>query len=189
MDEPASTAPIVLDFRPQQGTVFEYDAGPEDPKTQPWELVNIVYPGFAGPPLHFHPSAAESFEVIDGTLDIFVDGKWSQLQVGESATVPPRVPHTLRNSSERPVRFRGAHIPGLGFERFMNRQLALVKDGKVRTFPPKDPVSMVYLAMLAHEHRADVRTIRPPGWLTAPLARFGRLLGIKLPPYDIEAWR
>jgi mannose-6-phosphate isomerase-like protein (cupin superfamily) len=188
MSETASTALKVLDFRPQQVTVFEYDAAPQDPKTEPWRLVNIVYPGFEGPPIHLHPHASESFDVIEGTLEIFADGEWSELGEGESSTVPPLVPHTLRNTGERPVRYRGAHIPGLGYERFMNRQLALVKAGKVRSFPPKDPSSIIHLAMLAHEHSEDVRIVKPPGWLTTPMARLGKLLGFELPPYDVEAW-
>lgn len=53
------------------------------------------------PPVHVHPSAEESFE---GTLDVFVDGDWSQVRAGEKATVPPGVPHTLRNTAEEPVK-------------------------------------------------------------------------------------
>jgi mannose-6-phosphate isomerase-like protein (cupin superfamily) len=187
--ETASTALKVLDFRPQQETVFEYEAAPRDPRTEPWRLINIVYPGFAGPPIHLHPHASESFEVIEGTLEIYADGEWSDLEEGESSTVPPLVPHTLRNSGDRPVRYHGAHIPGLGYERFMNRQLALVKAGKVRTFPPKDPRSIIHLAMLAHEHSEDVRIVKPPGFITTPTAMLGKLLGFKLPPRDVEAWR
>lgn len=189
MSEPASTAVKVLDFRPQQETVFEYESVPDDPKSEPWQLINIIHPGFAGPPIHLHPHASESFEVIEGTLEVFVDGEWSEVKPGESSTVPPLVPHTLRNSGNQPVRYHGAHIPGLGYERFMNRQLALVKAGKVKTFPPKDPGSIIHLAMLAYVHSEDVRIVKPPGWLTTPMARLGKLLGFKLPPYDVEAWR
>ncbi len=185
----AETDLKILDFRPQQGTVFEYESGPADPKTEPWRLINIVYPGFEGPPVHLHPHASERFEVIEGTLEVFVDGVWSELKESESATVAPLVPHTLRNTGQRPVRYHGAHIPGLGYERFMNRQLALVKAGKVRSFPPGDPGSLIHLAMLGYEHGEDVRIVKPPGWLATALARFGKLLGFELPPYDIEAWR
>ncbi len=171
----------VLDFRPQLMTRFEYESTPEDPETEPWRLINIVYPGHAGPPIHLHPEASESFEVIEGTLEVYVDGEWSVLGPGESATVPPNVPHTLRNTGEEIVRYHGAHIPGLGYERFMRRQHALVKAGKITTYPPRDPRSIIHIAMLSHEHRRDVRVVRPPGWLTTPVARFGKLIGFTLP--------
>jgi mannose-6-phosphate isomerase-like protein (cupin superfamily) len=182
LNEQPERAPKVLDFRPSQQTVFEYDSVPENPETEAWTLINICYPGFDGPPIHLHPHASEHFEVLEGTLEIYADGEWSDLQPGERVTVPPHVPHTLRNTGDKPVRYRGAHDPGLDYPLFLQRQLELVKSGKVKTFPPKDPRSLIYMAMLAHDHQRDVRVVKPPAWLTTPLAMLGKLLRFKLPP-------
>lgn len=46
------------------------------------------------------PSAEESFEVLEGPLDVFQDGGWTTLRAGDTATAPPNAPHTFRNSSD-----------------------------------------------------------------------------------------
>jgi uncharacterized cupin superfamily protein len=41
-----------------------------------------------------HPTPEESFEVIQGSLDLMVDGEWSTLTVGEPASVPTQMLRT-----------------------------------------------------------------------------------------------
>jgi len=31
--------------------------------------------GLPGPPVHLHPTAEESYDVIEGALEVFMDGK------------------------------------------------------------------------------------------------------------------
>lgn len=51
-----------------------------------------------------HPNSEESFEVIEGSLEVAMDGEWSSVQAGEQATVPAGVPHTLRNATDEPIK-------------------------------------------------------------------------------------
>ena len=44
-----------------------------------WELA----PRTGGTPIHIHPHATESYEVLEGEFDIHVDGTWRPLSVGQ----------------------------------------------------------------------------------------------------------
>lgn len=62
-------------------------------------LIEFLLPHGASPPLHTHPQD-ESYVVLDGRLTIKAADDRFELQVGDSAVVPMRVPHTFRVDSE-----------------------------------------------------------------------------------------
>jgi len=175
---PASTQ--VLDFNPVVGMLVD-GAPPEHPETDPWRVTMIFAPGFAGPPVHVHPHQEESYEVLNGVLDVFVDGRWCALGPGESVTVPAGTPHTIRNLHAQELRAVNVHAPALDFPRYMAQLHALVHAGKVRALPPKDPRSAIYLSMLFTEHARTLVSVKPPQRLMRMLAFVGRRLGNKLP--------
>jgi hypothetical protein len=145
-----------------------------------FEAINVLAPGFAGPPLHIHPHAEESYAVISGTLDVRVGDKWQKLAAGESVTVPPGTPHTLRNESGAEVRLVNVHRPALQFERFFRRLHALAAAGRV-TLPPKGLRSAILLSMLFTEHHREVVSVKPSRRSMQVLSALGRMLGYKLP--------
>jgi mannose-6-phosphate isomerase-like protein (cupin superfamily) len=145
-----------------------------------FEATNWLAANMVGPPVHVHPSAEESYDVVDGTLDVFVDGKWSKLGAGESATVPPGVPHTLRNATAEPVRLVNVHRPAMQFEAFFREMHALIGAGKIKRLPPKEPRSAIYGAMLFGKYPSEIRTSKPPNAVFRMLALIGRALGFKL---------
>jgi len=65
-----------------------------------FEATNWIDAGMSGPRVHVHPTADESYDVVEGALDVCVDGVWKTLRAGESATAPAGVPHTLRHTRE-----------------------------------------------------------------------------------------
>ncbi|OWK38492.1 hypothetical protein FRUB_07612 [Fimbriiglobus ruber] len=146
-----------------------------------FEAVNVLAPNFAGPPLHVHPTAEESYSVVSGTLDVCVGDQWRKLNVGESVTVPAGVPHTLKNTSGAEVRLVNVHKPALGFERFFRRFHALARSGKMK-LPPSDLRSAILISMLFSEHPGEIASVKPPRRLMIVLAFVGKLLGYKLPP-------
>ena len=170
----------ILDFGPM-GMWWEITRSTADTRGEMFEAINVVGPGFAGPPLHIHPSAEESYAVVSGTLDVCVGGEWRKLGPGESVTVPAGTPHTLKNESGAEVKLVNVHKPAQQFERFFRRLHSLACSGRV-TFPPKGLRSAILLAMLFSEHPQEVVSVKPPCWLMKALARVGRILGYKLPP-------
>jgi mannose-6-phosphate isomerase-like protein (cupin superfamily) len=170
----------ILDFGPM-GMWWEITKSTADTGGELFEAINVLAPGFAGPPLHIHPSAEESYAVVSGTLDVCVGGEWRKLTAGESVTVPAGTPHTLKNESGAEVKLVNVHKPALEFERFFRRLHALACSGRVR-FPPKGLRSAILLSMLFSEHPQEIISVKPPRWLMKALARVGRILGYKLPP-------
>src|SRR5439155_25562583 len=93
-----------FDFHPGMDMRWEVARSTEETSGEVFESTNWLDPGMPGPPVHVHPNAGESFELIEGTLDVCMDGEWSSAQAGAQATVPAGVPNTLRNASDQPVK-------------------------------------------------------------------------------------
>lgn len=55
--------------------------------------------------IHYHPEQEETYQVVEGVLEVFRDGKWQPVRAGESLTIPPKTVHGFRNNGEAPVRF------------------------------------------------------------------------------------
>jgi mannose-6-phosphate isomerase-like protein (cupin superfamily) len=145
-----------------------------------FEATNWVGAHMGGPPVHVHPTAEESYEVIEGTLDVFVDGTWRTLGVGELATVPAGTPHTLRNPTAEPVRLVNIHRPAMQFESFFREMNALIREGKIKRLPPSEPRSAIYVAMLFGRYPDEMRVTKPPNGVFKALAMLGKALRFKL---------
>ena len=128
-----------LDFHPGMPMRWEITRSAADTAGELFEATNWIGPEMPGPPVHVHPTADESYEVIEGALDVCVDGEWRTLRAGESATAPAGVPHTLRNATKEPARIVNIHRPALQFESFFREMNALIHQGKIKALPPKEP--------------------------------------------------
>ena len=160
---------------------WEVVAGAEGSEGASFDTINTVGPRAGGPPVHLHPSAEESYEVLDGTLDVFVDGKWRRLRAGEKQVVPAGVPHTLKNDSDGEIKILNVHRPALRFEEFFRAFHRLVSGGLIK-LPPKDPRSLIYFAMLFSAYPEEQRAVRPPQPIFSALAAIGGRLGYRLGP-------
>lgn len=124
------------------------------------------------PPAHRHPSQVESYEVLDGSFEVMVEGVWRRLKTGDSASVPVGANHTFRLVNE-PVRVRNVHRPGGRFDEFIERQHRFVTSARFRGL--KRPSTAIAMAAAWHEHRdllvptnAGMRAAVP---LLAPIGR------------------
>jgi len=169
----------ILDFA-ATGMWWEITRTTADTDGEFFEAINVIAPGFAGPPLHIHPYAEESYHVLEGMMDVCVGGEWRQLAPGDSATVPAGVAHTLKNPHPVEVRLRNVHKPALAFERFFRRMHALVADGKL-TLPPRNFGSLIRISMLFVEHENEIVSVKPPHAIMRALAIIGKLIGYELP--------
>jgi mannose-6-phosphate isomerase-like protein (cupin superfamily) len=76
-------------------------------------FVQTVMPN-AGPPAHVHLDTDEFFYVLDGELEVWVDGKHATLSAHMSATLPRGLAHRFDNRSGKPVRVLSVVTPGRG---------------------------------------------------------------------------
>ena len=133
-----------------------------------------------GPPPHMHPNSEESFEVLEGSLDVFKDGAWTTLRPGETATVPAGAPHTFRNRSDEPVKISAQMRPAGRSEEFFRHMLALIREGKIRRLPPKEPRSAIYAAMVFVSYPDVSRVTGPLNGVFKAMALVGKALRFKL---------
>jgi mannose-6-phosphate isomerase-like protein (cupin superfamily) len=119
-----------LDFHPGMGMRWEITRSTQDTAGDLFEATNWLDPHMPGPPVHVHPSAEESYQIIEGALEVCVDGEWRTVRAGETATVPGGVPHTLRNASAEPVRIVNIHRPAQQFESFFREMHSLIQQGR-----------------------------------------------------------
>ncbi len=169
-----------LDFHPGMGMRWEITRGAEDTSGELFEATNWLDPGMPGPPVHVHPNAEESFEVTEGALDVFVDGEWRSVHAPETATVPANVPHTLRNGSSETVTVVTRIRPAGRSEAMFRDMHRLIREGKIKRLPPKEPRSAIYAAMLFGKYPDEIRTTKPPNGVFKAVALVGRALRFKL---------
>jgi mannose-6-phosphate isomerase-like protein (cupin superfamily) len=133
--------------------------------------------GASGPPPHFHPHQEESWEVLEGVLDLRIAGRRERLRAGESIGINPGTVHSFRNGSGEPVRFRDVHVPALGFQRYIEQLAAILTAG-----PERDPRTLLRLARLVAAQGEDQR---PAGVLSRAGILAGaftaRVLGLGIP--------
>jgi quercetin dioxygenase-like cupin family protein len=85
--------------------LFEFDAGP----------------GYVGPPAHLHRQHVDAFYVLDGSLEVELDGDRHVAERDAFVAAPPGVVHTFRNAGAERVRFLNLHAPGMRFDEYLRR--------------------------------------------------------------------
>ena len=109
-------------------------------------------------PPHKHPRAEESYEVLSGTLQVQVEGEWTELAAGEKHTVPPGTAHAFKN--EGLVEVINVHQPALRYEEYFRRFHKLKTERGVG-MPPKGLKGMVLLGMLQSEYEREFVGVNP----------------------------
>jgi quercetin dioxygenase-like cupin family protein len=87
-----------------------------------------VGPDFGGTDPHFHKRHADAFYVLEGAVDVLVDGEYVRLGPGGFAFFPPGVVHAFK-VSEHGARFLNLHTPG-GFDSSIRELNALRAAGE-----------------------------------------------------------
>jgi quercetin dioxygenase-like cupin family protein len=166
----------VLDLRPIFGLQATITTPAAATDGAYFEIDDVLEPGGHATD-HYHPAQEETFQVLDGTLEVFRDGGWHKVPAGESSTVPRGATHAFRNASQTPVRFLNSHRPALTFQEFLETVDGLIRAGKIKG--PRDLRSGIYLSMAAVERGTAVQ-VKPPQMLLRGLAFIGRRLGYRL---------
>jgi len=83
-------------------------------------MVAETPPKVQGPPPHFHNSYKESFLIIEGEMEFFVNGNITVVKAGESVDIPPKTLHTFANKSDKPCKWVNIHSPK-GFRDFFEQ--------------------------------------------------------------------
>jgi len=169
----------ILDLGPI-GAVFHVRNSAEDTEGRALEMEWVLAPRSSGTPVHIHPTASESYEVLEGTLDLYVNGKWSTLSVGDKASVSPGIPHTFRNTADSSTRVYNTHSPAMRFGEYFGTIDRVVRSGVVpanrMTFK-----TMLYLSLIMTAFENEIISVKPPETALRLLAAVARSFGLRLP--------
>ena len=165
----------VLDLGPLD-TKFHIKRTGEETDGEALEMEWELGPKTGGTPVHIHPHAAESYEVIEGRLDVYVKDGWRTLSPGDSVTVEPGVPHTFRNASPEVTRVYNVHRPAMRFGEYFYRLDKVVNSGVVSS-SGMTPRAMLHLSILMTSYPNEIRSVRPPFAIMRVFAMVGRMLG------------
>lgn len=123
-------------------------------------LVEVMLADGGGVGLHYHKTFSETFECLEGEVEVRLGKKVCKLQPGDAATAEPNVNHFFRNRSGKPCKFRVELRPGSrGFEESLQIGYGLARDGQCKPNGfPKDRLSLAWLF--------DISESNLPGWMS-----------------------
>jgi quercetin dioxygenase-like cupin family protein len=158
------------------GAVFRVVRTSEEANGEVLEMEWELAPYASGTPVHIHPQATESYDVIEGQLEVLIDGTWRTLSAGESAAVPPGVAHTFRNPNGSVSRVRNVHAPAMRFGEYFGTIHRIVASGSV-AHDRMTPKGMLYLAVVMLNFKREIISVRPPHFIVVVSAGVAKLLG------------
>lgn len=167
----------VLDLGPL-GAIFHIRKTAADTQGRSLEMEWELAPRSGGTPIHVHPHATESYEVLDGKFDVYVDGAWRTLSAGARIVVNPGVPHTFRNASDVLARVYNTHAPAMRFGEYFEGLHRIANSGTI-TSQRITPRAILYLSVLMISFKDEIRSVSPPYAAMKVLAMIGRLLGYR----------
>lgn len=125
-----------------------------------YTLVEVELADGGGVGLHYHKTYSETFECVEGEVQIRLGKTIHRLQPGEASTATPNSNHLFRNRSGKPCKFRVELRPASrGFEQSLQIGYGLACDGlcKPNGFP-KDKLALAWLF--------DISESNLPGWMS-----------------------
>jgi mannose-6-phosphate isomerase-like protein (cupin superfamily) len=149
----------------------------QDTDGQSLEMEWTILPNSGGTPIHIHPTAIETYEIISGELEVFKKDKWITARVGEKITIERGEPHTFRNTTTEFVRVYNTHQPAMEFERFFIglhkfAKSGLIKNGKMNF------KSIVGVSTLWTNYPKEIVSVNPPSFVMRVLGGLGRVIGM-----------
>jgi mannose-6-phosphate isomerase-like protein (cupin superfamily) len=170
-----------LDMTPI-GVVFHIRKTSQESNGKIFEMEWELLPEAGGTPVHIHPLAVETYKVLEGKLEVNVNGKWKTLGKGQELTVGKGVPHTFRNPTDTLTRVYNSHAPAMQFEAYfkdLRDIVAKLSSGKKEKLK-MNLNAVIHLSMLMKKYPAEIRSVNPPDFVVSMMNGMGKLRGIKL---------
>lgn len=123
-----------------------------------YTLVEVELANGGGVGLHYHKTYSETFDCLEGELQVKLGKKILHLSPGKSAMAAPNINHLFRNRSGKPCTFRVELRPASrGFEQSLQIGYGLAVDGLCKSNGfPKDKLALAWLF--------DISESNLPGW-------------------------
>lgn len=175
------TSNQILDVKPI-GMVFQVVKTPADTGGRALEMEWQLLPNADGTPMHIHPKAAESYKVLEGQLEINIDGNWQILNSGEELTVKAGTPHTFRNPINAVTRVYNTHSPAMKFDEYFEGLSNIVEKlsaGEKEKLKINFNVA-THLSMLMKKYPEEIVSVNPPNFVVSLLNAIVKMRGLKV---------
>jgi mannose-6-phosphate isomerase-like protein (cupin superfamily) len=144
-----------------------------------WELL----PGcnMNDPLVHTHPHAIETYEVLEGEMELYIKDKWIQAKKGDKLTVAKGIAHTFRNPTKKIATIFNTHQPAFKMENYfedVSKVLDKLTDNRKNEFK-MDLKAKLYLGVLMNNYRHEIIAKNPPDIAIKILGFIGKILRIK----------
>lgn len=143
-----------------------------------WELL----PGcnMKDPLIHTHPEAIETYEILEGEMEFFIDNKWIKAVKGDKLSVPAGVRHSFRNPTNAIVKVFNTHQPAYAMENYFEDVVSVLD---ILTEKKSKPFSMnfktmLYMSVLMNNYRREIIAKSPPDIAIRLLGMIARISGI-----------
>ncbi len=115
-------------------------------------------------PEHFHPSLEEHWEIVNGTAQARLDGRWRTLTSSEGPVLVARnVRHELKNTSGRQVHARALVTPAGRLEEFLTESARAAREGVFNARGlPTSLRGAIWVAAFAQRFRDETVVTSPP---------------------------
>ena len=143
-----------------------------------WELLPRC--NMKDPLVHTHPHAIETYEVLDGEMEFFVQDKWLSAIKGDKLTIPKGATHAFRNPTEKVVTVYNTHQPALRMENYFEdvcKVLDKLTDSRTKDFR-MNLKAMLYMSVLMNNYRNEIIAKDPPDVAIKFLGFISKLIGI-----------
>ena len=133
------------------------------------------------PLIHNHPNAIETYEILEGEMEFFINDKWLRAKKGDKLSVPVGATHAFRNPTNQIVTVFNTHEPALKMEEYFEdvcKVLNKVTNNRTKPFR-MNLKAKLYLGVLMNNYRNDIIAINPPDFAVKLLGKIGNLLDIK----------
>ena len=159
------------------GTIYTITRSSGDTDGALLEMEWQLPAGGWSPQPHVHPHITETYEVLDGELELLINRSWRRLRPGDRASVEAGAVHTFRVGPV-PARVRNIHRPACDFEPYIR---ALCATANARDLGDLGgPRALLYIAILVDEFPEHSRAAgRALDLATTPLATLARSLGLR----------
>ena len=171
----------IMDMTPI-GMIFEVVKSAEQTQGKSLEMEWQLLPKSGGTPVHVHPAATEHYKVLEGQLEVCLNGKWQTLNTGEEVIVPAGTPHTFRNPSDRVTRVYNTHSPAMQFAEYFEGLHSIVQKLSVGGSKPMamNFNTVTHLSMLMKKHSKELLSVSPPNVIVSLLSKIGKMRGLKV---------
>jgi len=144
-----------------------------------WDLL----PGcnMSDPLVHIHPNAIETYEILEGEMEILIGDEWLTAKEGDKLSIPVGVKHAFRNSSPYMVSVFNTHQPALRMENYFEDVCKILNkltlNGEIEF--KMSLKTMLYMGVLMNNYRNEIIAKSPPDIAIRTLGYIGNLLRLQ----------